>query len=61
MKYKKPQNPEEMLQEFLERLEKKTAEELLADIKKAREDSWIMEDEAMAEICRTVKGDEPND
>ena len=48
-------NIEKMYQEFVERLNKMTAEELKAAIEKAREDSkdsWIMEDEDVVHVVR---------
>ena len=48
-------NIEKMYQEFVERLNKMTAEELKAAIEKAREDSkdsWIMEDEDVVRVVR---------
>ena len=48
-------NIEKMYQEFVERLNKMTAEELKAAIEKAQEDSkdsWIMEDEDVVHVVR---------
>lgn len=48
-------NLEKIYQEFIERLNKMTAEELKAEIEKAREDSkdsWIMEDEDVVRVVR---------
>ena len=51
-------NPEGLLYEFLERLEQKTTEELLADVEKAREDSrdsWMF-DEELEDVIYVVLG-----
>ena len=48
-------NIEKIYQEFIETLNKMTAEELKAEIEKAREDSkdsWIMEDEDVVHVVR---------